>query len=184
MSRSWSRFHRESRRRSDAAPDSASPIRRPSVLSAFDGDGRVERFVEKPAPGTAPSNLVNAGTYVLEPSVLQRIPAGEKVSIERVTFPAVAADRGMFGMATDDYWIDTGRPELYLQANLDVLSGKRRNDRCVSVHDEATVATSAIVDDSIVGAGATIGADTVVRGSVILPRRRRRRARRRSQTRW
>ena len=43
---------------------------------ATDGDGRVERFVEKPAPGTAPSNLINAGTYVLEPSVLQRIPAG------------------------------------------------------------------------------------------------------------
>jgi mannose-1-phosphate guanylyltransferase len=56
---------------------------------ALDGEGRVERFVEKPAPGTEPSNLVNAGTYVLEPSVLARIPVGEKVSIERSTFPAV-----------------------------------------------------------------------------------------------
>ena len=49
---------------------------------ALDGDGRVERFVEKPAPGTEPSNLVNAGTYVLEPSVLARIPVAEKTSIE------------------------------------------------------------------------------------------------------
>lgn len=83
---------------------------------ALDDDQRVERFVEKPAPGTAPSNLINAGTYVLEPSVLARIPAGERVSIERATFPAVAADGGLFAMATDDYWLDTGRPEFYLQA--------------------------------------------------------------------
>ena len=83
---------------------------------ALDADGRVERFVEKPAPGTAPSNLINAGTYVLEPSVLGRIPLGEKVSIERVTFPAIVEAGGVFAMATDDYWIDTGKPDLYLAA--------------------------------------------------------------------
>ena len=65
---------------------------------ALDVAGRVERFVEKPAPGTAPSNLINAGTYVLEPSVLARIPAGQKVSIERATFPAVVADGGLYAM--------------------------------------------------------------------------------------
>ena len=69
----------------------------PSVFGvvALGADGRVERFVEKPAPGTEPSNLVNAGTYVLEPSVLARIPVAEKTSIERATFPAVVADGGL-----------------------------------------------------------------------------------------
>jgi hypothetical protein len=96
---------------------------------AIDERGRIERFVEKPAPGTAPSNLINAGTYVLEPSVLARIPAGQKVSIERITFPEIVAEGAIFGMATDDYWIDTGKPDLYLAANLDLLDGRRPHDR-------------------------------------------------------
>ena len=83
------------------------------------------RFVEKPPPGTEPSNLINAGTYVLEPSVLDRIPLGERSSIERDTFPAVAADGRFHSLATDDYWIDAGRPELYRQANLDLVNGRR-----------------------------------------------------------
>jgi len=135
---------------------------------AVDEDGRVERFVEKPAPGTAPSNLINAGTYVLEPSVLQRIPLGCKVSIERATFPMIAEAKGLFAMATDDYWVDTGRPELYLQANLDVLSGARRHDRCEGVHEAASVDAGATIRHSIIGAGATVGAATVTR-SVLLP---------------
>jgi mannose-1-phosphate guanylyltransferase len=136
---------------------------------AVDGDGRVERFIEKPAPGTAPSNLVNAGTYVLEPSVLSRIPAGQPTSIERATFPAVAADGGLFAMATDDYWIDTGRPATYLAANLDLLRGRRRHDRCEALHADAVVDPTAEVVDSIVGAGASIGAGARVSGSVVLP---------------
>ena len=135
---------------------------------AVDPEGRVERFVEKPAPGTAPSNLINAGTYVLEPSVLQRIPAGERVSIERATFPLVAAAGGLFAMATDDYWIDTGRPELYLQANLDVLAATRRHDRCDPVHATAEVAPDAVIHNSVIGAHARVGAATIT-DSVLLP---------------
>lgn len=135
---------------------------------AIDEDGRVERFVEKPAPGTASSNLINAGTYVLEPSVLQRIPLSHKVSIERATFPLVVEARGLYAMATDDYWVDTGRPELYLQANLDVLAGGRRHDRCVGVHAAAVVDSAASIEHSVVGAGARVGAATVTR-SVLLP---------------
>ncbi|MEN9644972.1 MAG: hypothetical protein RL238_1641 [Actinomycetota bacterium] len=136
---------------------------------ALDADGRVERFVEKPAPGTAPSNLINAGTYVLEPSVLDRIPLGQKVSIERATFPAVVAGGRLFGVATDDYWLDTGRPELYLQANLDIVSGTRRHDHCDAVHPDAVVAADAQLTTSVVGAGAHVGAGAVLERSVLLP---------------
>jgi mannose-1-phosphate guanylyltransferase len=135
---------------------------------ATDADGRVERFVEKPAPGTAPSNLINAGTYVLEPSVLQRIEPGKKVSIERVVFPAIVADGGLFAVPTDDYWIDTGKPDLYLTANLDVLTGARRHDRCEPVHVDAVVDPQATVKSSLVGPGATVGHGAILRGSVIL----------------
>jgi len=136
---------------------------------ALHDDGRVERFVEKPAPGTEPSNLINAGTYVLEPSVLARIPVGQKVSIERATFPAVAADGGLYAMATEDYWLDTGRPELYLAANLDVVRGLRRHDRCVAVAPGARVAATAQITDSVIGAGAVVGDGAAVVRSVLLP---------------
>lgn len=136
---------------------------------ALDEDQRVERFVEKPAPGTAPSNLINAGTYVLEPTVLARIPAGQRVSIERATFPEVAAERGLYAMATDDYWLDTGRPDLYLQANLDVLSGRRRFDSCEPIAASATVADDAVIDTSVIGHHTSVGAGATVRGSVLLP---------------
>ena len=162
------RFHRD---RGAEVTLHLTPVTDPSSYGvvALATDGRVDRFVEKPAPGTAPSNLVNAGTYILEPSVLQRIPSGEKVSIERATFPAVAAARGLFGLATDDYWIDTGQPEFYLQANLDVLSGVRRNDSAVAIHDDADVHETAVIDHALIGPGATVAQDAIVRRSVVLP---------------
>jgi mannose-1-phosphate guanylyltransferase len=161
------RFHRE---RGAEATIALIGVPDPSAFGvvAIDAEQRVERFVEKPAPGTAPSNLINAGTYVLEPSVLQRIPTGQKVSIERSTFPAVVADGGLYAMATDDYWLDTGRPEFYLQANLDIVAGRRRHDRCVAVHADAQVADDATLTDSIVAAHATVGAGASLVRSVVL----------------
>ena len=148
-----------------------TPVDDPSAYGvvALDADGRVERFVEKPAPGTAPSNLINAGTYVLEPSVLARIPTGRKVSIERETFPMIVAEGGLFAMSTDDYWIDTGRPEPYRRANLDMIDGVRRTLTAVAVDAAANVHPTATVTHSLVSAGAMVGAGASVRDSVILP---------------
>ena len=75
------------------------------------------------APDEAPTDLINAGTYVLEPSVLERIAGGRRVSIEREVFPAMVADGTLYATAGDTYWIDTGTPALYLQAQLDLLDG-------------------------------------------------------------
>ena len=132
---------------------------------ATDGTGRVLGFVEKPAPGEAPSNLVNAGTYVLEPSVLRRITPGVRVSVERQVFPAMVADGTLYAMAAEASWIDAGTPATYLQANLDTLA-----DPSGSVVDEsAQVATSAVVERSVVLAGASIGENAVVQDSIIGP---------------
>ena len=69
------------------------------VVPTF-GDGEVKAFVEKPPPGCAPTDWINAGTYVLEPSIFERIPAGLCVSIERETFPRLLEQRGrLFAMA-------------------------------------------------------------------------------------
>lgn len=147
-----------------------TPVDDPSSYGvvAVDADGRVERFVEKPAPGTAPSNLINAGTYVFEPEVLQRIPPGRKVSIERETFPALVADGRLFAWATEDYWIDTGRPETYRRANLDLLDG-RRSVTVPMIDVGADVDARAVVNHSLVSAGASVAAEAQVVDSVILP---------------
>lgn len=147
-----------------------TPVEDPSAYGvvAINSDGRVERFVEKPAAGTAPSNLINAGTYVFEPELLQRIPTGRKVSIEREIFPAVVADGGLYAWATTDYWIDTGRPETYRQANLDLING-RRSFSVPMVDAQAIVDPSAEVRQSIVSSGARVDAQARLIDSVILP---------------
>lgn len=147
-----------------------TPVEDPSSYGvvAVGPDGRVDRFVEKPAPGTAPSNLINAGTYVFEPSVLARIPTGRKVSIERETFPAIVTDGGLFAWATDDYWIDTGRPETYRQANLDLIDG-RRSFGVPMVEPGAEVDPGAEIRHSLVSVGARVAAGVLVEDSVVLP---------------
>ncbi len=104
-----------------------SPVEEPSRFGVVetDPDGRVLAFVEKPPPGEATTNLINAGIYVLEAEVLDRIPAGRRVSVERETFPALASAGGLYAMTDGAYWLDTGTPEAYLKAHRDLLDGRR-----------------------------------------------------------
>ena len=117
-------FHRE---RGAEGTIALHPVADPSAFGVVptDDEGRVTAFVEKPPRDEAPTNEINAGTYVLEPSVLDRIPEGGRVSIERETFPAMVRDRGLFARSDDRYWLDTGTPAAYLEANFDYLDGKR-----------------------------------------------------------
>jgi mannose-1-phosphate guanylyltransferase len=131
-----------------------------------DADGRVQAFIEKPPRDEAPTDLINAGTYVLEPSVLDRIEADVPVNVERVTFPAMVADGGLYAMDGDTYWIDAGIPATYLTANLDLLRGARGPAE-PGVHQTATAAGT--VELSFVGAGAVVEDGAAVRGSVIFP---------------
>jgi mannose-1-phosphate guanylyltransferase len=89
-----------------------------------DSSGRVSAFVEKPPRGEAPSNEINAGTYLLEREILDAIPAGRPVSIERETFPAlIAAGKALNAYTTEDYWIDLGKPEAYLASHRHIFDG-------------------------------------------------------------
>lgn len=103
------------------------PVPDPSAFGVVptDENGRVTAFVEKPPRDQAPTNFINAGTYVLEPSVLRRIASGRRVSIEREIFPAMVRDGSLFAMADESYWLDTGTPADFLQANCDLVDGRR-----------------------------------------------------------
>jgi len=172
------------------------PVEEPSRFGVVptDAEGRVTAFVEKPPPGEAPTNLINAGTYVLEPSVLDRIPADRPVSIERETFPAMVADQVLYAMADDSYWIDTGTPAAYVQANLDLLGPLRGSPPCPGARragpglwvtgsphldgeiagpafaaDGSVVESGARVSRSVLDAGVVVASGAQVSGSVLLP---------------
>jgi mannose-1-phosphate guanylyltransferase len=87
-----------------------------------DPEGKVQKFVEKPKREEAPTNEINAGTYLLDPAILDLIPDGRAVSIERETFPAVInGTKPLYAYTTDDYWLDLGKPDAYLNAHRDIF---------------------------------------------------------------
>ena len=133
-----------------------------------DPGGQVSTFVEKPPP-PAPSRWINAGTYLMEPSVIGRIDGGRRVSVEREVFPAMAEAGTLWALRHNTYWVDAGTPRTYLQAQLDLLDD-RRGPAAAGVSEEALVAPGAVVERSVVMAGAVVGAGSVVRGSAVHPR--------------
>jgi mannose-1-phosphate guanylyltransferase len=169
----------------------ADPSRYGLVRTA--ADGRVETFLEKPRPEEIDTDLINAGLYVLEPDVLDLVPAGRAVSIEREVFPALAAEGSVYGIALPGYWLDVGTPESYLQAHRDVLErifstrvGDALGadftlvDESAAVHPGAKlvppvyVGPGAIVEEgarlgslAVLGAGARLAARGVVESAVV-----------------
>jgi mannose-1-phosphate guanylyltransferase len=120
-------FHRTS---GGKATIMLTPVADPSRygLVRLSPDGRVRQFLEKPRPEDIDTNLINAGLYVLEPEVLDLVPDGRAVSIEREVFPRLCEEGAVFGLAQPGYWLDVGTPESYLQAHRDVLERTFRTE--------------------------------------------------------
>jgi NDP-sugar pyrophosphorylase family protein len=157
-----------------------------------DADGRVTEFVEKPPKGEEPTDEINAGTYLLEREILEYIPPNQNVSIERATFPElIARGKALYAFTTNDYWLDLGRPEQYLAAHRDVLSGAMplavepgiSGDGSEALRGHPGVippiyaAADVVVDASatvgpnvVLGKGCSIGSSAVVRESVLWER--------------
>jgi mannose-1-phosphate guanylyltransferase len=118
-----------------------------------DGDGAVLEFLEK--TGESVPGEVNAGMYVLERPVLDLIPPGKEVSIERDVFPRLVGD-GLHGLRLDGYWVDIGTPERYLQASWDIL------ERRVETRVAATAPGLLVAAGAEVASGATVGPRAVI----------------------
>ena len=186
------RFHRQT---GGKATILLTPVADPSRygLVRVATDGRVESFLEKPRPEEIDTDLINAGLYVLEPDVLELIPAGRPVSIEREVFPRLAAEGTVYGIALPGYWLDIGTPESYLQAHRDVLErlfpteiGEALGadftlvDPKAKVHKRARlvppvyVGPGAVVEEgarvgslAVLGAGSLLSADSIVENAVV-----------------
>ncbi len=134
-------------------------------------DGEVLEFTEK--TGEEAPGEINAGMYVLERSVLDLVPAGENVSIERDVFPRLVG-AGLFGLRLDGYWMDIGTPERYLQASWDILEGRvetrvEPTAPGVLIGDGADVAADAKIGPrAVLGPGCRIGPGCEVRESILL----------------
>lgn len=127
--------------------------------------GEILEFQEKPPKGEELSNLINAGTYILEPELINIIPANEKVSIERDIYPKIVGN-GLYGLPFEGHFIDAGTPESYLEANfklLDTDTESEDNELKDKVH---THETSKVVD-SIIGPNVILGPDVFIEKSVI-----------------
>jgi mannose-1-phosphate guanylyltransferase len=135
------------------------------------GDGQVEAFLEKTeAP---PTNLVNAGAYVVERGVVDElIPAGRAVSFEREVFPALVG-KGLYGFEAPGYWVDIGTPERYLEATWDLLAGRvtsqlpPRDETGSLVYQDCLLSGAHIGPQSVLGRHCSVGTDARVERSVL-----------------
>ena len=138
-----------------------------------DAAGRVTAFLEKtPNPVT---NRINAGCYIFRRSVIDQIPAGQVVSVERETFPGlIRAGAVVMGYAESAYWLDVGTPEAFVRGSCDLVLGRMPSTavpgpcgESLLLADVTLAAGARLSGGTVAGAGSAVGASTVVRGSVI-----------------
>ena len=135
-----------------------------------DEDGQVEAFIEK-GDGDAPTNRINAGAYVIERDVVERIPPGRAVWFEREVFPSLVGE-GLYGYAAAGYWIDIGTPERYLAETGSLIyenclvSGAHVGPQSV-LGRHCSVGTDARVERSVLHERVHVGADAAVIESVL-----------------
>ena len=136
-----------------------------------DARGRVEAFLEK-SPGPAPTNRINAGAYVLEREVVERIEPGVAVSFERDVFPQLVGD-GLYGYMADGYWMDIGTPDRYMEATYDLLAGTvtsalPQRDRTGSLVPDCCDTSGARIGPwSVLGERCRVGAESLVLRAVL-----------------
>ncbi|HEV2801380.1 MAG TPA: NDP-sugar synthase [Pyrinomonadaceae bacterium] len=149
-----------------------APVDNPSAygLVETETDGRVRRFLEKPKPDEISVNTINAGTYILEPRVLDLIPAGENYSFEYQLFPDLLRRGEPFyaHIPRDAYWIDIGTTARYLQVHQDLLAGRVSHVRLDEQRGKFAGATEVEIDElSLVAADCTLKAGAQITNSVL-----------------
>lgn len=152
------------RRESARATIALAPVADPSRFGVVvcEPNGRVREFVEKPPADRAPSNQISVGIYALEPSALDSVPEGARASIEREVFPLLVERGRMQAVARDEFWVDAGTPETYLEVQQALSDGGW-------THPEAEIASGATVRGSIVMEGAVVGSGASIVDSALLP---------------
>jgi mannose-1-phosphate guanylyltransferase len=144
-------------------------------------DNRIKNFIEKPPKEKAPSNLINAGVYVLSPRIFDYIPKGKAVSMEREVFPKLAEDGKLYGHPVQGLWMDIGKPEEYLQTNKILADALYKNQKRktadrfelrkpVSLDKGVIIGEKSVIGPyAVLGKNVTVGKNVVITDSVIFP---------------
>jgi mannose-1-phosphate guanylyltransferase len=171
-------FHKQSRA---GATISLTWVENPAAFGVVetDGDQKVRRFIEKPPPGTETTHWINAGTYILEPGILEYIPADVHYMFEKGLFPDILS-RGepVYGYPYRGYWLDMGTPGKYFKLNEDLMLSKvdspafpAAQRKGVYLEKDAFVAPSVVITPPVViGSGSRIERGVKVTGPAILGR--------------
>lgn len=125
-------------------------------------DNVIKKFIEKPRSSKAKSSMINAGVYILDPAILERLPRNRTISMEREIFPALAKEGKLYGYIYDGLWTDIGTPEDYFEINRILM--------------ERTLEQPNIVVDKTVGikkpvafdASVTLGRRSIIGPNVVL----------------
>jgi mannose-1-phosphate guanylyltransferase len=153
-----------------------TPVEDPTRFGVVetDNDHRVTRFVEKPRREEVTSNMINAGLYIVEREILERIPEGQRCMFEHNIFPSLVNEgEPVYGFTTDAYWMDTGTPEKYLQLNFDLLRGKSTQvdfketdvhiDKQSHIHSKSSLVGPVLIDRDC-----NLGEEVELRGPVVI----------------
>src|SRR4051794_4938057 len=154
------------------------PVADPSAygLVLLDEDRAVREFIEKPGPGQkVGTNLISAGAYVLEKSVIAMVAPDRNVSIEREVWPKLVGG-GLYGFPSDSYWMDIGTPDRYLKGTFDIIEGNvktavqaRLGDNWLAIEPDAEVLGKAI-PPAVLESGVKVAAGAHVGSLVVLGR--------------
>lgn len=186
-------FHRE---HSSKLTIALTPVEDPSAFGLVEttADGHIRRFIEKPRQDEITTNMINAGTYIIEPEIFRYVPPAQYYMFERGLFPVILQTGDpMYGYPSRAYWTDVGKPQTYLEVHHDILIGKVRYtfrgqqiaDR-VWVEDGVTIDETAqimgpvvigagvrierqarIIGPTVIGARCVIGAEATIEGAVL-----------------
>jgi mannose-1-phosphate guanylyltransferase len=190
------RFHE---RKKAVATISLWPVENVSEFGVVDirKDGTITKFVEKPKAEDAPSDLINAGAYLLEPQILNYIESGKLVSMEKQIFPQVIENTGrFFGFKFQGHWIDVGRISSYISvhrlllekqkktfitgadctlqgslrqscAGTKVTVGKHSSVESSVLFDQVVIGENVSLDHCVIGQNVTIGNDVVLKNVAV-----------------
>lgn len=169
-------YHRE---KQSKVTISLTPVDDPTQfgLVEMEKDSRVRRFLEKPRAEDITTDLINAGTYIIEPEMLRYVPPNQFYMFERGLFPVVLqTGDAMFGFPSRAYWTDIGKPQTYLDVHHDILIGKVRHafqgiqiaDRVWVEGDADIHPTAQVVGPVVIGHGVSIGRGARVIGPTVI----------------
>ncbi|MCM8814451.1 MAG: NDP-sugar synthase [Candidatus Omnitrophica bacterium] len=139
----------------------------------IDEEKRIRQFIEKPEVPV--SNLINAGIYIFQPEILDEIPSGREVSVEKETFPyLIRSGKKVYAYIHDGYWMDVGTLDKYRIANFDIMEGKLKIGLNVTNTGKLLTGENVVFEKDveargavIIGDGCHIGKNTVLKDSIL-----------------